>query len=606
MSAASLILLDPQTGKERILLTNVDVTGISYSKSEKKIYFSAIDHFRSFYRYSDIYSLDSDMLSVKRLTKGKRLFSPVSDGNILYCIQRRGTKSLVVKLNINNGNIEDISGYFDFLSGLSISPNGERIAVAAKTDKLGWKIFVIDPENNRSFLIRNNSIKDFSPKWLNNDKLIFISHGNSVSMIAEYKISEDRLIGYSGRIVDMIRYFDAASTREIVASVISADGFELEKIDLKNLKERVCSAHSEKIEKTALELKNSIKKISAYNPFRDFLPQYFTLAFRMGGNEIQSGLVFSGFDSIRKHYFKVKILRGFLSKSWNTYLNYLYDENYGTFSFKYTNYTDMNRDEFRKKYFKNREKLRFSFLYPIIKTNRGKLSFYSDLHFENESESPSEYIKTVKDHYYGFRTGVSFDSTSRYYDSISPSDGMKLAFSYSRELKFLGSEHNINTASLEFRQFIPIFRPNLLALRFVIADSWGEGQKRFYMGGVHSNNEVEYAGENHFDLMRGFPAGYFAGNGGYLVNAEYRIHLKKIGSSFLIIKSIERIYFSFFADTGKIWDKFNSGKMSISLGGEFNLIAYIGRKRFIASAGVGFGINSKDNPLFYLRIGNSF
>jgi len=606
MSPSSLILLNPDTGKKRILLANVDITGISYSKSENKIYFSAIDHFRSFYRYSDVYMIDPDTLYVKRFTRGKRVSYPVSDGNTLYCIQRRGAKSLIVELNIHNKNIRDISGYYDLLSGLSISPEGKRISVAAKTEKSGWKILIIDLKKSESFLIRNKSIKDFSPKWLNNNELLFISHYDSFSMISEYKISENRIIGYSGGIVDRIRYFDAVSTRKIVGSIINADGFELEKIDLKNLKERVCTAYPEKIEKAVLGLKDIVKKISAYNPFRDFLPQYFTLAFRMGGNEIQTGLVFSGFDSIKKHYFKVKILRGFLSKSWNTYLNYLYDENYGTFSFKYTNYTDMNSDEFRKKYFKNREKLRFSFLYPIIKTNRGMLLFYSDLHFENESESPSEDFKTFKDHYYGFRAGISFDSTSRYYDSISPSDGMKLTFSYSRELKFLGSENNINTASLEFRQFIPIFRPNLLALRFVITDSWGEGQKRFYMGGVHSNNEVEYAGENHFDLTRGFPAGYFAGNGGYLVNAEYRIHLKKIGSSFLILKSLERIYFSFFADTGKIWDKFNSGKMSISLGGEFNLIAYIGRKRFIASAGVGFGINSKYNPLFYLRIGNSF
>lgn len=602
----SLILMNTLSGRKKVIVKKADINAISYDKKERKIYFSAFDKFRSYYNYSDIYTIDLFSKKLRRLTKGKRVSSPVSSGEFLYYIQRQKSGSFIVKFNKNNRMISRISGFYNFLSGLSLSPDGETLAAGAKNNYSRWGILLLNLNDGSSNLIQVKGLKSFSPRWRNNKELLFLSEDENGISIIEYSRSNDTLIKLKGNDISKIRYFDVFQGEKIIASCLNGGGFDIGIVNIKDLKkEKICLDFKQSGREGQEDNLNE-KRTTRYNPFRDFLPQYFTLTFRMGGNEIQPGFVASGFDSIMKHYFKFKIMRGFLSKSWNSYFEYLFDETQGTFGFRYTNYTDLNRDKISGRFFKRREKFRFFLFYPIFRSNRGDFSFYSDLHFENESDFLSGENIVSKDHFNGFRVGLSFDSSGEYYDSISSSDGMKFTVSYSREFKRFGSELNINTASLEFREFTPILRPNTLALRFVIANSWGEGQKVFYLGGAHRKDGVEYAGENQFDLMRGFPSGYFSGIGGYLVNLEYRILLKRIERSFLIIKSLEKVYFSFFVDTGRVWNKFQPGVTAVAVGGEMNLIAYIGRYRYVFKLGSGLGINPEHTPVFYISIGNSF
>ena len=104
----------------------------------------------------------------------------------------------------------------------------------------------------------------------------------------------------------------------------------------------------------------------------------------------------------------------------------------------------------------------------------------------------------------GLKLGFLFNSAKRYYDSFSQTDGLALAITYSRDFEFMGSDFDLNTLALEYKQYITFPKPSVLALRFGISDSWGKGKRFIYMGGANSKLDYHIAGGNMFDLMRGY------------------------------------------------------------------------------------------------------
>jgi outer membrane protein assembly factor BamA len=137
-------------------------------------------------------------------------------------------------------------------------------------------------------------------------------------------------------------------------------------------------------------------------------------------------------------------------------------------------------------------------------------------------------------------------------------------------------------------------------------DSWGEARRLFYMGGAESKEGFHVAGNNLFNLMRGYPSGYFVGTGGYLFNIEYRLALFKIENVFWMFRSIERLYLSLFADLGHVWTGKWELDPSCSLGMELNVVAFLGDLKLNVSAGIAVGQRPYHSPMVYLRIGNSF
>ena len=170
----------------------------------------------------------------------------------------------------------------------------------------------------------------------------------------------------------------------------------------------------------------------------------------------------------------------------------------------------------------------------------------------------------------------------------------------------MGSDYRINSAALQYKHYISLFRPNVLALHVGLMDSWGEARRLFYMGGAESKEGFHVAGNKLFDLMRGYPSGYFRGTGGYLFNLEYRIALLKIENVFLMYTSIERLYLSLFADIGNVWMKKWTIDPSYSLGMELSLVVRLGDLKLNLSSGIAVGQHPYHSPIIYLRLGESF
>jgi len=607
-SYPGVYILRSSDKKPSLLFRKKSVKGISYFKEKKLIYFAAVDMFRKYYKFADIYSFDLDKKKVSRITRGERLTYPVRVKNRIYCIKRDKFGSYLSYFEIGHPKINIISKRFSLLSGLSISPDSGYISASVKTGSGNWKIGVFNLRGALKGLVEYGGERAFSPVWKNNDELMFVTSLKKRFGLVSFNVKLGEMKVYNSEKLSSFKYFDVIGGNMIIAPILTGKGYDLMKIDLgkmeRELKIYSFSGMKEEDEAEVEVISDTVG--SKYKALRDFSPKYFTLTFREGGNELQAGIMASGFDSLHRHYFKAKYLAGLISGRSNYYLNYIFNGFPGELDLKFTKFSDLNRSDEKGEFFQNAEKFTASFNFPLFKNTDSVLSLYTDIHFEKGVDEFQDTLENINTVHNGIRTGITINSTDIYYNSISENNGFNFNAVYSKEMELFGSRYNSNVFTLEYSQFISFSKLNTLAMRLAFAESWGEGRRTFYMGGISAGNEQSYSGEKLFGLIRGYPSGYFSGTTGFSLNFELRFILKKIERSFLIFKSIESLYVSLFFDSGQVWKERMEFDPAISAGGELNLVLYLGPLRYVVTGGVGYGINPEKSPVFYFRLGSSF
>jgi len=592
--------------KPSLLFRKKSLKGISYFREKNLLYFSAVDSFRKHFNFADIYSFDLDKKELKRITRGGRLTYPVRVNDRIYCIKRDRSGSYLSYLEVGKLNVNIISKRFRFLSGISISPDSGYLATSVKTGSGNWKIGVFNMDGILKGLVEYGEERAFSPVWKSNDELMFVTSLEKKFGLASFNVKLGEMKIYDSDDLPSFKYFDVVGRDTIIAPVLTGRGYDLMNIDLGKIvpEVKVYSFTGLKDERKDEGISDTIE--NKYKALRDFSPKYFTLTFREGGNELQAGLMASGFDTLQQNYFKIKYLVGLKSGRSNFSINYVYNRLPGELSFKFSIFSDLNRSDTKGEFFQISEDFIASYSFPLSITSNGNLSLYADIHFEKNRDEFRNSFDSIDTIHNGFRAGVTIRSTEVYYNSISENDGFNFNAFYSKDIKIFGSPSDSEVFTLEYSQFIPLARVNTLALRFAFAESRGDEKREFYMGGIISGNEQNYSGNKLFGLLRGFPSGYFNGTTGFSLNLEYRILIKKIERSFLIFKSIESVYASLFLDTGQVWKERMDFDPLISVGGELNLVLYLGSLRYVITGGVGYGINLSKTPVFYFRLGSSF
>lgn len=605
--------LDIKTRKSRRLIKKSGINGLFYSPQENRIYFSAADYFRAFYRYSDIYCLDLETQKVQRLTRGSRLFYPVKGpcaGDKIYCVKRVNTKSYLSVLDLNTHSSKIISNGFDSMAYIAVSPDNRYIAVSLKRKHRQWAIALFNPGGQLEKVLTEGHGKCYYPVWKNAHQLLFICQHNHNYCLAALDLKTNIFYIYDDPHIPAVRFFSVTSgesNHKMVASVFDSSGYNLGLADLAELEKKTK-------EKTATELRGVEGNSHAlpqyeskpYNFLRDLIPKYISGYFAYSGNQLKPGIIMSGHDLSYRNSFIFETFFGFRSKTTDFNFTYTYDGWYPTLSFHYSDLSDFNHSSQYGDFIHNEKKFELVGLYPLWVRAHHRAYLYTNFHFETASDGYLNFSRQDRLKLNGIKLGIFYNSAQRYYDSISYADGISLSLSYSREFKWLGSDYNINSAAFQYKQYISLFRPNVLALHLGITDSWGEARRRFYMGGAESKEGFHVAGDNLFDLMRGYPSGYQVGTGGFLFNIEYRISLFKIEKAFWISKSVERLYLSLFTDIGHLWLEQWSLNPSYSLGMELNLVAFLGGMKLNISAGMAVGYRPYHSPVLYLRIGNSF
>jgi len=602
-----------QTQKS-IILDGKDITGVSFDKYENKIYFSSAINTTPYLSYSDIFVYDIESNEIKQISFGQRVFSPVKIHNKdeLLCIKKYKNKFYLSFFNLKSKKIKIISKKFQTLSHPKISPDNKLIVCSIKNKNNFWRIGIFNINGKFIKYITDKDRISYYPEWRNNNEIFYISEFNKNNVLHSYNLLTDEYTVYQHPVLNSLKYFSFSDNGEnIVCTYLKYNGYNTAFTGFSNFrKKQIDYDFKDSSNSNILKQLKSLNKVKTkkYNYLRDLTPKYFTPIFSYAGNEIQPGIYTSGSDLLGNNEYNLSLFYVFKNKSISYDFNYKFNalfQDIGISSFdKFRLNQDMSGDEYLIRTIATQIYIK----HPFVKTKNHAAYFVFDLHFEKISSKfngVAIYQSLINNTYNGIGLSLLYKSSKTYYNSISNNDGFDLSLTFSKELKALGSTRSSNTFFFEYKHFFSIFRPNVLSFRLGIIKSSGEYKRGFFMGGAQCAKTTDSLKDNFFGLMRGYPAGFFYGTQGYLINSEYRISLLNVEDTVLFLPYIEKIYLTLFSDIGELSYNNTFKKPSISLGLEFNVKFNLPFSITLA-CGAAKGINPSQQTILYLRLENSF
>lgn len=216
------------------------------------------------------------------------------------------------------------------------------------------------------------------------------------------------------------------------------------------------------------------------------------------------------------------------------------------------------------------------------------------------------------------RFGVSVRTARTYGYSISPEDGVWAGAwveQASVNDRSRGPSGRATTTAVDVRGYLPGgVRRAVVATRAVAARSTGIAGARtaLELGAAPAGAPPPTAvGSGALGLLRGFPAGAFAGTGLVSLSSDYRVPLwrieRGIGQQWIFVRWLHA---SVFADAGRVWtDTTEDRTWKRSWGGELSVALVFNELAPItASSGIAWGHDGRTSrgPAGYIRIGRAF
>ena len=609
----AVAMLDLQGLEERKLFKMDAVNGLSYAAGEDRIYFSAVDSYRAFSEFSDLYEFDMRRGRLARLSRGQRLSQPLKNEKAggLYCIQRRDGGYLLALFDLRKRTARALTRAFPGMAQPAASPDGSRIAVALKPEGGPWGIGLFSDSGEPGMFITAPGANLSQPRWHTQGTLLFILSTKETSRLASLSLE-----GKSGSVCDDPRFAGlqqfalsaesagSGGDHEVFFTHFSGRGLEIARLPAGGL------PFSPAQMTVALKIPEApAAAVAAASPrpyrfWRDLLPRWWSPSLRQGGDEIQAGATTSGQDALGIHSFSLEGYYGLSSRRGNVVLQYVYDGLFPTLSLTYRDRSDYFSSG---KYSKRLEELTVASLWPLRIRRRSQLYAYADVHWQRRSAISASGPLAIPGSANGGRLGFDFNSAREYYDSVSPTDGIRLTLQCSVQPRCRGNEWTSHGIQADLRHYIPLLRPGVLAWRLAAAKHWDKGPYFYDMGGNEGEAGSGLGDEHPFDLVRGFPSGYWQGDKGWIFNLEYRLPLFKIEKAVLPAVSVDRIYLTAFFDMGRLWQGKYPFRTLYSVGGEGVLRPAFGSTvTYDIALGAAWGFGPENHYKAYVRIGRSF
>jgi hypothetical protein len=597
-------MINSQSRQAKTLFKMDAVNSLSFAAKENKIFLSASDYFHAGSDFSDLYEYDMNNGRLQRLSRGQRLSQPVKKENSdeIYCVQRRDGGYHLALFDIKKRTTKALSRLFAGLAQLSISPDGNRIAAAVKPEGGPWGIGLFSTAGEWNKFITAQGADFSQPRWQGNEKILFIMTGTETARLASFSLAgNDSGVCDDPRLRGLRQFAFSSDGREVLFTYFSGRGQELARLDLDGLS---FSPLELAVASSIPETKTATPPAASrpYRFWRDLLPQWWSPALRSGGDETQAGIMTSGQDALGIHSFSLEGYYGFSSHRANFIFNYTYDGLFPTLSLSYSDsseYFSGSHNSWRT------QEMKLASLWPLRIRKRSQLYAYADLHMERVSEINVQETYIIPSSYNGFRLGLEFNSARAYYDSISPSDGVRLTLQGSLHPDGMGNKGASRTIQADMRHYISLFRPGVVAWRLAAARSWDTHSNYFNMGGFQAEGGM--GNSQPFRLLRGFPTGFQFGDRGWQFNAEYRLPLFGIEKTILPAVSIDRVWLAPFFDIGGLASGNDVYPLAYSLGAEAMLrLAFGGAAAYDLALGVAHGFGPEKQWQIYLRTGRSF
>jgi len=604
------IRLVDRHGKERTLF-KMDAVNALGAGRPGKLLLSACELHRSFRDFSDLYEVDLEKGRLKRLSRGKRLSHPAwhaprpGEAGRVYCVERRNNRSRLALFDPKKAEARSISMAFAGMAQVDVSPDGTRIAAAAKPAGGPWGIAVFQASGALERFLSLAASDLSQPRWARDDRLFFIASGKETSFVAfwspdmdgAWRLDEPRLAG--------VRQFDLSRDfKESLFATFSGRGEEIARAAFEWIPQAPADIS------VAADIPEGHAAPAAppssrpYRPLRDLPPRWWSPVLRSGDGDILAGLASGGQDAPGIHAYSLEAGYGTGSRRANLFFQYAYDGLFPTLRLILGD---------RSEYFRGSDtairtrELTLASLWPLRLRRRSQTHAYADLHLEKRSFIDGPRRFPLPDLGNGFHAGARFNSARQWYDAVSPSDGVTLAMQGFFHPRGLGNERGNRGIQADLRAYLPLFRPGVLAVRLAAARSWDAGPTFYPMGGLAARSGL--GNDRPFDLLRGFGNGDLRGDRGWQLNLEFRLPLLRVEKAFLPAVSLDRVWLRPFLDLGRLTYRITGYDQPAawSAGAEAVLRFGIGGlAAYDLSLGFARGFHPEQKWAIFMRTGSSF
>ena len=603
-SRPGIRLLDRNTNKTSWLLRRWGISSLAYDARNQRLVFSAPEVFQSFRWISDIYTCSLDGTDCKRWSRGKSLFHPhpFPDGSGLICVSRARERFRLARLDSPLGTPRMLSAEYLGLAHPRVSPNGHRIAVAMKQRETNWGIGVFTASGELEYIIQIPGKRCSVPRWLSNDRVAFVIAGQDRTTAGMASLSSRQVQSFEGPHPPEVHYLTRLDANHLLVVFLNARGQDLARIPLGETDWAAIKARWV-LPRTRHEYL-SVPPARPYRPWRELIPRFLSPDIRYLENEFQVGAKVSGRDAPGRYGYQARVLYGLRTRRWNSDVKITLGGLFPLITLTWRREHLVLENPLQGDFVRTNGFLSLEAQFPLTVRRRYRWDMIVGFHVNRIQDHSFLHAADETVELNGFSLTLSHHSAQRYYDAFSRTDGGRFRLMTSWDLA-LGGSSSVQSLALDWRRYLSLGHPNVLALRLALAHSWGDAPRLFYLGGARAPAEAGLVEGGLFSLLRGFHAGNTAGFGGWQFNAETRLQLLKIEQAFPVGPSFERLYLTLFCDAGNMWTQHLRIKPVVTWGAELGLVLHM-RGAVNMALGMAVSRNLPSNPVIYFRIGESF
>ncbi|MFH1421860.1 MAG: BamA/TamA family outer membrane protein [Planctomycetota bacterium] len=617
-------------GSHNRLLHQGFVESMSWSPDGKKIVFSKIEYPRGLFLFSDLYVCDIKSGEIIRLTHNLRARTPSwspDSKKILFAVNTGKGNSDIAILNLKSNKVTFLTNTTDlsFFSGCVWSPDGKKTAFLKLTPGKMQQIFIADPDGTNCEPVTNGETQDLAPSWSTDGKyLLFTSSRTGIYNIFAYKLETKETLQITNVIGGALSPSLSPDGKIMAFANYSSRGWDIHitSVNIENAQktEPVIS----KMPETEYDYQKNSYEVKKYSASKTILPTSWAPYFSLFGTE-EFGAVTSGSDILEKHNYSLQV--GYTSPADRPiigglyrYKGWKYQALPITASFRgyrqailFGEFTEDRRDNEPVDYWEDQRLASLSFEATAFSSITTYLSFSLGYEYkEFYSASDTSQFKNLPGtgrlssvYLSGLLVDALFHNMS-----ISPVDGRVVDLSVKSSLPSLGSNYKINSAILEWSEYIsvPVARHHVAMIRTVGGVSDGDiidKRSFFHLGGYDRSFLLD---DEESIPMRGYKSNKFTGTKVAVVTFEYRFPIWLLESG----PATRPVFFRklsgyAFMDSGNAWSAsttsmrdFKTGVgAGVRLGFDFLYNRFEG---YALDLGFAYGINDGGASQVYLTL----
>ena len=595
----SLMELRPQDTRPRRVAEKF--LGDRIAASGSLLVFDQIELERDVALRSDLYAVDQNGGSVRRLTKNARAADPdVSpDGRAIVCtVQSTDGRALATMPMAPAGTISTPATLVaedgtDF-TGPRWSPDGRSIAAERRRRGAASEIVVVDVATRAvRTLAASRDGRNVTPYWTPDGRAIIFASDRGGEPFAIYSaaLADGSLRRLQGAGISAQSPIVSPDGRDLVFVGYTTAGYDLFSLPLASAtwSEVAATPAAPAAQPAGLKASttdsapvaqakpSTTEADTPYRPWRTLLPRFWIPILDSNDGEFSAGAGTAGGDALGRHAYDAAatwtIPRG--RPDWS--VSYAYDRWRPTFFVAASDDTDPWLDgDVRTREFTA------GALYAVRRvrwTSAALLAFDASTDDFACALCPRPLAGIVTRR--ALHLGWLFNNARAYGYSISPESGTALRTTVESAPAAFGSDATTGAFVADARGYVPVgARHAVLALRGAGASSWGDSRRRrvFSASGPGPQFNNFDVGTDAIGLLRGFDEASVVGERAVVANLDLRFPIRYVQRGFGTLPFfLQTIHGSVFADTANAWtDRFDAADLRRSFGAELSLDTVLG------------------------------